>query len=215
MIAAFFDVDNTLFPDPSMEIRFIGYLIRKRKLDIRDGLRVSFKFIVYLLLLSPGRLRYNKVYLKGKGVSEIKALAKDFFSLEIAPRISKEALATIEEHRKKGHKVLLITGTLDFLAELMKDYIKTDDLIVSTLEQIGGRYTGRTSSPFPYKEGKRELIERYTEREDIELELSYAYGDRYNDRFLMEIVGHPVAINPDRRLFMVARLRGWEVRWWD
>ncbi len=215
MIVAFFDVDNTLIPDPSMEIRFIGYLIRKGVLDIKDGLRVLFRFIIYLLILSPGLIRYNKIYLKGKEASEIKALAKDFFYSEIVPKISQKALAAIEGHRSEGHKILFITGTLDFLAELIRDYLRADGLIVSQLEQVGGRYTGRTSSPFPYKKGKRELIGEYAEEEGIELDLSYAYGDRYSDRFLMGIVGHPVAVNPDRRLLRVARLKGWDVKWWD
>ena len=74
---------------------------------------------------------------------------------------------------------------------------------------VDGRYTGRLDGPFCYGSGKAEAIEKLAAERGYDLNLCYAYSDSASDLPMLELVGHPVAVNPDAALESVARERGW------
>ena len=76
---------------------------------------------------------------------------------------------------------------------------------------LGGAVTGREGGPFNYREGKAQAIRELAEREDLDLGASYAYSDSESDLPMLRLVGHPVAVNPDKTLARVAREEGWEI----
>src|SRR4029079_13738334 len=78
-------------------------------------------------------------------------------------------------------------------------------------EAVDGHYTGRGGGPFNYREGKAQAIRELAAREDIDLAASYAYSDSESDLPMLRLVGHPVAVNPDKELARVARAEGWEI----
>jgi phosphoserine phosphatase len=83
--------------------------------------------------------------------------------------------------------------------------------IGTVAEIVGGVYTGRLAEPFCYGEGKADAIQKLAKDRGYDLRLSYAYSDSAGDLPFLEMVGHPVAVNPDRALQALAYHRGWPV----
>src|SRR5206468_12788333 len=96
------------------------------------------------------------------------------------------------------------------MAELMALVLTFDGAVGSVAEVVDGVYTGREGGPFNYREGKAEAIRELAEREGIDLAASYAYSDSESDLPMLRLVGHPVAVNPDKELARVARAEGWK-----
>jgi phosphoserine phosphatase len=86
-----------------------------------------------------------------------------------------------------------------------------DGGIGSRSEIVDGRYTGRAAGPFNYREGKVLSMRELAEREQIDLDASYAYSDSESDLPMLRAVGHPVVVNPDPDLRRIATAEGWEV----
>jgi len=117
----------------------------------------------------------------------------------------------IRWHRAEGHLVVLLTGTLDFLGEPLRAYLGADRMLAARPQVRQGRLTGRLAEAHPYGERKHELLLHLAQEEGLDLRNSYAYADHHSDVPFLETVGHPVAVNPDRRLARIARQRGWTV----
>jgi len=120
----------------------------------------------------------------------------------------------IRQHKSAGHRVLLLTGALDVvvepLAELLEVEVDCAHLLVKD-----GILTGDLEAPPPAGEARGTLLEEYAAKNGIALADSFAYADSLSDLPMMELVGTPVAINPDARLSSVAGQRGWRVERWD
>lgn len=227
-LGAFFDIDRTLLVGTSLESCFLRTAWRQRVLglpalarNLAEGLRAFGKHGA--LPIPPGlpwrtRLRYaflsgNKAYLRGLSLEVCRSLARISFEAQVLPRLSPRAIARIREHRAAGHRVVLLSGTLDFLAEPLQAYLQADRLVAARPEVEAGRLTGRLAEPHPYGPLKRELLLRIAGEEGIDLAGSFAYADHHTDLPFLEAVGHPVAVNPDRKLHRIARARGWSVEW--
>lgn len=226
---AFFDIDRTLLVGTSLESCFLRVALRRHRLGPRAllrnlvtglralGSRDPAQGLVLPRDLAPtARLRYaffsgNKAYLQGLSLQECRALAQASFESEVLPRLSPRGVACFCEHRNAGRRVILLSGTLDFLAEPLQAYLQAERLLAARPEIDGDRLTGRLAEPHPYGRQKRELLQQLALEEDIDLSCSYAYADHYTDLPFLEAVGHPVAVNPDRRLYRVARARGWVI----
>jgi len=121
---------------------------------------------------------------------------------------------TVREHKRAGHRVLLLTGALDVvvepLAELLEVEVDCAHLLVKE-----GRLTGDLESPPPAGEARGTLLEEYAGRNGIVLADSFAYADSLSDLPMLEMVGTPVAVNADPRLSQIARQRGWRSERWQ
>ena len=76
---------------------------------------------------------------------------------------------------------------------------------------VDGRYTGRLAGPFCYGAGKADVLRALAAEHGYDLDSSYAYSDSVSDLPMLELVGHPVAVNPEAELRAVAAERGWPV----
>lgn len=214
-VAAFFDVDNTLLPGSAIEVRFFRYLWRRGRVGLREATGSLWYLLQHLPALSLHPLRERKLYLEGKRPAEIEPLAAEFVHVEICPRLSTASLAALERHRDSGHRLVLITGSLDFLIAPLADHLKVDAALAAIPERRGGLYTGSIVPPYPYGEGKRRLVETFAEETGIALQDSYAYGDSPGDVDTLRLVGHPLVVNPIRGMGRIARREGWRVERWE
>jgi HAD superfamily phosphoserine phosphatase-like hydrolase len=123
-----------------------------------------------------------------------------------------DALDRLREHKALGHRVVLLSGALDFLLEPMKDL--ADDVLCSTLAQENGTYTGELSGAPVAGDARARMLASFARKRNVDLSSSYAYADAISDLPMLEAVGHPVAVNPDRRLRSAAAERGWQIRDW-
>ncbi|MBH0190942.1 MAG: HAD family hydrolase [Nitrospira sp.] len=213
-VAAFFDVDNTLLPGEASERRFFRWLWRRGVVGWPEARASLWWLLQHLPSLSLSPLRERKLYLAGKPAQVIEPLGEEFCREHLCPGVSPAAMRQIEEHRQAGHTIVLLTGSLDFLIEPIATALQVERWFAGRLEQINGVYTGHLLSPFPYGEGKRQLIEQLAQDLTLDLSQCYAYGDSPGDVDLLAAVGHPMVVNPIRGMARLAKRRQWPIQRW-
>jgi HAD superfamily hydrolase (TIGR01490 family) len=210
---AFFDVDNTLMKGFSGFYTTLA-LIRKGILKKR---RLPLAF--FYRLISPvykGNLR--KMYeiaiadMAGSRLEEILRLGRDCFERWIKPRLYREGIERIREHKEKGEPVYLMTSGPYMTIKILADFLGADGRY-STGPVIDekGILTDRLRFPICYREGKVTAAEEVIRRHGASWKDCYYYADNIDDIYLLEKVGHPRIVNPDGKLLRIGRERGWPI----
>ena len=135
------------------------------------------------------------------------------FSEQLLLRSYPAGFARVREHRRLGHRTLLITGALDVVIEPFAPLF--DDVICARLGVRNGRFTGRMEELPPIGEARANVLDDYATEHGIKLSETVAYADSASDLALLDAVGFPVAVNPEARLASIARRRGWLIEQWD
>jgi len=216
-IAAIFDVDGTLVGSNVVSyyawMRLWELPSHKRPLWLAGFLP---KIPYYWGLDKVSRAHFNRAFYKnyrGWEKSRAKHLGQESFSGFTLDRIYPGALARLREHKAEGHRVVLLSGALDFLLEPMRDLV--DDVLCASLQEENGSYTGELRGAPVAGEARARMLASFARRRNLDLSRSYAYADSISDLPMLEAVGNPVAVNPDRRLAARASERGWTVRHWS
>jgi len=214
--AAFFDLDKTVIAKASM-VAFGGPFYRQGLISRRLLLRALWGQLVYLYLGADeeklARMRESVLALtKGWNQSQVRRIVREALTDVVTPIIYAEALELIEEHRGAGRRIFIVSASPEEIVEPLGDYLEVDEAIASRARiDDDGCYTGEMAF-YSYGETKAEAMRAVADRESIDLERSWAYSDSATDLPMLEAVGNPVVVNPDRELARVARERGWEVR---
>jgi alcohol-forming fatty acyl-CoA reductase len=149
---------------------------------------------------------------EGAPVALLEEDAWELFHRQLLPRAFPAGLARVRQHRRLGHRTLLITGALDFVIAPLRPLF--DDIVCARMAEAGGRFTGRLDELPPIGEARALLLSDYAAAHGLSLEESVAYADSASDLAMLEAVGFPVAVNPESRLSAIARRRGWHVEHW-
>lgn len=129
----------------------------------------------------------------------------------IEPMMLPAAQALLEKHRLAGDFLLIITATNRFITAPIAKRLGVDDLLATDPEEVNGDYTGHVAGTPCFREGKVQRLQAWLKQTGHSLEHSYFYSDSCNDLPLLEVVDHPVAVNPDETLLAVAQERSWPV----
>ena len=213
-VAALFDVDNTLLPGEASEIRFFRFLWRRGLVGWSELTRSAAWLVGHMPPFSLHSLRERKVYLTGKRPADIESYAREFCQAEMIGKVSVQGRAKLDGHRQAGHQVILVTGAPDFLIEPLAKFLGVAMVFAAKPEKRNSVYTGALIPPLPYGHGKRELILAHAREMNLDLAGSYAYGDSPGDHDLLELVGHPLVVNPIRGMARTAQRLGWPVTTW-
>lgn len=214
---AVFDLENTLIA--SNVVDTYAWLA-SRHLPVVKRLG----FVAKLVGDSPSLLALDRrdrgdflrtFYLRYKDapVAEIEADSWDLFHRQLMPRSFPAGFARVREHRRLGHRTLLVTGALDFVVAPLRPLF--DDIVCARLGVNDGRYDGRLSELPPIGEARALLLADYAAEHGLSLEESVSYADSTSDLAMLEAVGFPVAVNPESRLAAIAKRRGWHVEHWE
>jgi HAD superfamily hydrolase (TIGR01490 family) len=212
--AAFFDLDRTLIRRSS--VLALAPSFQKRGLISRRDLAKSaiWQLLFVLRGVSAERVRSaaeeGMTVLRGFSVEEMQHLVGDAMEPVLRPLVYAEPLHLVQQHRTRGEKVYVVSATLQEIVDHIAADLGFDGAIGSTCEIVDGVYTGR-SLRAAHGQGKAQALSDLAATESIDLSASTAYSDSYSDLPFLEAVGHPVAVNPDRRLRRIARLRGWPI----
>jgi HAD superfamily hydrolase (TIGR01490 family) len=216
MVAAFFDLDKTVIAKASL-VAFGGPLYRAGLLSRWLLLRALYGQLVYLWLGADearlARMRNAALALtKGWDHTHISAIVAETLDEVIEPIVYEEALQLIRDHHEQGHLVVLISASPEEIVAPLGTYLGAD-VVVATRARLDdhGRYSGELEF-YSYGPAKAEAMVGLAEERSLDLAASFAYSDSVTDVPMLEAVGHPVVVNPDRGLLRVARERGWEVR---
>ena len=210
---ALFDLDNTLIAGDS-DFEWGKWLVHKNKVDgdyYRRTNEAFFHDYEAGVLDIYAYLEFALAPLAVIEPEELLALRREFMEQIIVPMWLPEAEALLEKHRQRGDMLLIISATNRFVVEPISTRLKVTELIATEPEMIGGRYTGKVSGTPSYKDGKVERLRDWLKGRDETLQGSYFYSDSINDLPLLELVEHPVAVDPDAELKAQAQARGWPV----
>lgn len=217
-IAAFFDVDGTLTRttvlDPLVWHRR-AHLSRPRFFLWAAGLILHIPY--YVLVDRRSRVRFNHIFFRryaGLNADQLRAWHGLSFTDNLQRVFFPQALDCLRDHQQQGHRIVLVTGGLDFVMQPLADFVKADELLALRLVERNGVFTGEVDGPPVAEEHKAVLVREYAEKHGIDLGRSFAYGNNIGDAPMLECVGHPVAVNPDGRLRRRAAQRGWPVVEW-
>jgi HAD superfamily hydrolase (TIGR01490 family) len=145
---------------------------------------------------------------RGWRVEQVSQIVNETLHELINPYVYAEAAALIQEHRDAGRDVVVVSTSGEEMVRPIADQLGITDVIATRMVVEGGRYTGEVAY---YAAGptKAEAARHLAKERNYDLASSYAYSDSVSDVPLLEAVGHPTAVNPDRALRRVAVERGW------
>ena len=210
--AAFFDLDRTLISGSSTF--YFGVAAWRNKMIpmrdlLSDGLRaVSFKLFGATDESSEAVRDRILHAVEGHPQEDLVALNEEIVP-RILERVRPESRSLIDMHHEAGRDCWIVSASPIEMVEPLATALGMEGAVATTSEVVDGHYTGRLDGPFVYGGGKVEAIEKLAAERGYDLRLSFAYSDSASDLPMMELVGHPVAVNPDRPLETVAQQRGW------
>jgi len=215
--AAFFDVDKTLLPGSSLYLLARG-MYRRGFYTWRDLAGFALGQITFRVTGAEGKRGMEAAresalaFVEGKSQDELIQLGHDVVVEVIGPRIYPGMRRVIDVHHANGDRTYLVTAAPRELAERIAAYLGMDGALGTEAELVDGVYTGRLIGPVLHGPAKLDAVVQLSEKQGIDLRDSSAYSDSVNDRPMLEGVGHPVAVNPDRQLRDLAAQRGWPVQ---
>lgn len=215
--AAFFDLDKTLIPGSSLFLLARGMYARDYY-RVRDILRFAWRQTVFRVSgetdegLEQAR-ESTLEFVAGRPVRDLEEMGREIAEERILPRVYEGITKVIDQHRTAGDLTYLCTASPQELADLVAESLDMTGALGTRAEvSRDGRYTGRLAEGgVLHGPAKAEAVEAMAGALDIDLAESYAYSDSINDLPLLELVGHPIAVNPDAVLKRTARDRGWPV----
>lgn len=143
--------------------------------------------------------------------ADLERWRSEFLREIIEPLISAAARDLVERHRERGDTPMIITATNSFVTRPIAERFGIRHLIATEPHRENGRFTGRVAGEPSFREGKVTRLRQWLDGTGNDLEGSYFYSDSHNDLPLLELVDHPVAVDPDDQLKMVAEARRWPV----
>ncbi|MBI3072264.1 MAG: HAD family hydrolase [Deltaproteobacteria bacterium] len=213
-IAAFFDLDNTLV-DSNTGRLYVNYLRKHvpHELRLRDALRtLTWLFEYKLHLIDQYEVTERALtLLKGMNEGEMSRRCQHWFDTMVAQKLFPVWNGKIAEHRARGHLTSILTASTRYAAIPVARHLGIDEALFTALEVRDGIFTGATEGPPCHGPGKVYWAKKLADEKGIDLAQSYFYTDSIHDIEMLEVVAHPICVNPDRKLARVARDRGWEI----
>lgn len=209
---AFFDLDDTLIRVNSGKI-LVQEAYRQGWMRKRDIARSLLFLLMYKLKLAHSTKLVETMasWLRGLKESDFIILTEKIIDKHLLTNLSKDIVKELEFHKKNNARTILLSAALNYICQPIADQLGVDDVVCSRLQVEDGIFTGLPKGKLVIGSEKRERIREYCGDKDCKLESAYCYADSFSDLPMMEIVGHPVAVNHDRRLGKAARKRGWRV----
>lgn len=215
--AAFFDLDNTVIQGASL-FHFAKGLYRRGFFPTRvivKGLWLQ----AYFRMVGrekPGHIddvrSVTLGFIEGHTVTEVTEIAKEVYEESIAVRIWPGTRALAQLHLDVGQQVWLVTAAPVEVAGIIAARMGLTGALGTTAEHVDGVYTGRLRGDLLHGPAKAEAIRALAREHGLDLAHCFAYSDSYNDLPMLSLVGHPCAVNPDRRLSAHAEEQDWQIQ---
>jgi len=213
---AFFDLDKTVLSVNSGSL-WLRREVAQGFLAKRTALKAMMWLVRYELGFVDGEQMVAKAVAQtvGSSASELEARTRAFFEAEVRQTYRPGALDAIERHRRAGDGLVMLTSSSNYLSELVARDLGFDEVLCNRLEvDAQGRHTGQLVGRVCFGLGKLSHAQDACARRGVDLRDCAFYTDSFSDRFVLEVVSQPVAVNPDPRLKRRARRQGWVVVDW-
>ena len=212
--AAFFDLDRTIIGGSSVFV-FGWVAYRNGQLTTRQLLKDAASAIAFKLTgasdeKSAAVRDQVLAGVKGVRVEDLRILGDEILR-RLLDSVQRESRGLIDLHHDAGRDTYIVSASPIEIIKDFSDAMNMTAALGTVSEIVDGVYTGRLAEPFCYGPGKVIAMEKVARERNYDLSRSYAYTDSISDLPMLEAVGHPVAVNPDRELEAIARMRGWPI----
>ena len=211
--ASYFDVDGTLIS--SNVLHPAAYYLSHQQTPLQVALRFG-KTLANAPRMAMAELADRRTFNEllfssygGMSSDRLALLADAAFNTAMTPDLYPKAKDLIKTSRAAGHEIVLISGTLDFMLDRLADYFGGASIICNRLEIKDGYATGKLLKPVVAGPEKARLIREHARINNHDLNDCFAFSDSYSDVPMLSVVGHPAAVNPDRRLSLLAKAYSW------
>lgn len=213
-VAAFFDLDKTIIASSST-LAFSRKFYQGGLINRRAALRSAYARLMFLQAGTDAeqveRLRAHLTSLcQGWDVAQVRAIVEETLHDIVDPLVYAEAADLIREHRAQGHDVVVVSASGEEMVTPIAAMVGATHSAATRMAVDGGRYTGEIDF-YCYGEQKAVAMRELAAANDYDLRQCYAYSDSVTDLPMLEVVGHPAAVNPNRSLRRIANQRGWPV----
>jgi HAD superfamily hydrolase (TIGR01490 family) len=212
--AAFFDLDKTIIAKSST-LAFSREFQAGGLISRGAVLRSAYAQFVYLVGgADHDQMEKMRQFMSqlcaGWDVQTVKEIVGDTLHNIVDPLVYDEAVGLIEDHHLAGRDVIIVSTSGSEVVEPIGEMLGADRVVATRMEVEDGKYTGGITF-YAYAEAKAAAVRQLAEVHGYDLERSYAYSDSVTDVHMLEAVGHPYAVNPDKDLRRIARDRGWPI----
>jgi HAD superfamily hydrolase (TIGR01490 family) len=212
--AAFFDLDKTIIAKSST-LAFSRPFQAGGLISRRAVLRSAYAQFVYLVGgADHDQMEKMREFLSelcaGWDVQTVRDIVAETLHTIVDPLVFDEAVSLMEEHRLAGRDVVIVSASGAEVVEPIGEMLGADGVIATRMEIVDGKYTGQIDH-YAYGENKATAIKELAREKGYDLSRSYAYSDSVTDVHMLEAVGNPYAVNPDKELRRTATQRGWPV----
>ncbi|MGH8828553.1 MAG: HAD family hydrolase, partial [Jiangellaceae bacterium] len=202
--AAFFDLDNTVLRGASLFYLARGMYERKL-FGTSDILRFGYQQVRFVIgAEDPEHMHEARTaalsFIANRSVAELSRMAEQIFEERMASKIWPGTQAIAQLHLDQGQRVWLVTAAPVEVASMIAQRLGLTGALGTVAEHADGYYTGRLVGDLLHGQAKAAAVRSLAVREGLELELCAAYSDSANDIPMLSLVGHPCAVNPDRKL---------------
>jgi HAD superfamily phosphoserine phosphatase-like hydrolase len=209
---AVIDLDGTLLKGMNAERIFYLHLLVRGHVGVLRMAGFLFSLVGDAVRLGFRRaIATNTRILRGVTPEEVRLWAHEFGNVFLRRAVPDELRSKILSLKKEGCRVVLLSGSLQVLVDQLREKLEAEILIGTDLEVVAGQLSGRKTGIFPYGLQKVEALFQKIDPVGIDWPNSWALADRRSDLPVLELVGHPIAVHPDRRLRRLAAARGWEI----
>ena len=208
----FIDLDKTLLTVNSGKVlAWAAY--KEGLLSTVNLIRAIFLSIIYKLhLINSVKITVLMVeWLKDIPETVVQSFAKKVVEQKLIDLIRPSMIEEINKHKKQKARIIILSAALPYICQPLANHLNLEGVICSTMEIEQGLFTGKPQDKMCMEEEKAVRIREYCQNNDFNLKDTFCYGDSYSDRFVLEIVGNPVCVNPDNRLHKLAITRAWLV----
>ena len=212
-VGALFDLDQTLLAGFSATAFFRERLLSGR-MSPREIVESSLGGLSFALGRTgfSGMMSATTAAYRGLAESVLEEVGEEVFQKHLATQIYPESRALVRAHQEMGHTVAIVSSATRYQAEPLARDMDIEHVLCTRLVVEKGVFTGAVVHPTCWGEGKAEAARDLAAAHDLDLEQSYFYTDSHEDLPLLELVGRPRPLNPNRRLAQIAKERQWPVR---
>jgi alcohol-forming fatty acyl-CoA reductase len=219
-IAALFDCDGTLY-----SAQYVRELMKPATARGHKGsVRAYYASLLPLMALRKLRLINDEQFhrpvssrmawmIKGMSEEDFRDLSECMITDDLIHTERNEIVTRLRDHQSREHAILLVSGQFLPSLEILGKHYQVDGVIGTKVELKSGRYTGEIVPPVITGADKDHYVREYfsSKCQEVDWEASYAYADSITDTGLLSMVGHPVAVHPDAKLYSLAKSRNWEI----
>ncbi len=213
---ALFDMDGTLI-DVDSDWLYLMYRRSRGRASLASVIQGGWWYVQHRVgLLDTERMAVRGLQaLAGTAEPEHAEDVAACYRARVRGRVASDGRTAVAHHRARGDHLAIVTAATTYAALPLAAELGIPHVVASELEVEDGRLTGAHIPPLCHGAGKLARAQALAARLGVPLAHATFYGHRISDLPLFEAVGHPMVVNPDRRLRRLAVRRNWPIETWQ